>query len=126
VAIHVGGAVVAKRQRKPGRKRASKVTRQAQTIPKEPLAREIRRLVTEQGLSQAAAAVVVQDAASQLSLLLSGKLRGFSIDRLVRTLLRLGREVEIVVRPSSRPQRPRQATVTVVRTAPSRRRRRAS
>jgi predicted XRE-type DNA-binding protein len=124
VAIHVGGAVVVKRRRKPGRKRASKVTRQAQTIPKEPLAREIRRLVTERGLSQAAAAVVVQDAASQLSLLLSGKLRGFSIDRLVRTLLRLGREVEIVVRPSSR--RLRQATVTVVRTTPSRRRRRAS
>jgi predicted XRE-type DNA-binding protein len=115
---------VVKRRRKPGRKRASKVTRQAQTIPKEPLAREIRRLVTERGLSQAAAAVVVQDAASQLSLLLSGKLRGFSIDRLVRTLLRLGREVEIVVRPSSR--RLRQATVTVVETTPSRRRRRAS
>jgi predicted XRE-type DNA-binding protein len=124
VAIHVGGAVVVKRRRKSGRKRASKVTRQAQTIPKEPLAREIRRLVTERGLSQAAAAVVVQDAASQLSLLLSGKLRGFSIDRLVRTLLRLGREVEIVVRPSSR--RLRQATVTVVETTPSRRRRRAS
>jgi predicted XRE-type DNA-binding protein len=125
VAIHVGGAVVAKRRRKPGRKGASKAPRQAQAIPKEPLAREIRRLVAERGLSQAAAAVVVQDAASQLSLLLSGKLRGFSIDRLVRTLLRLGREVEIVVRPSSR--RLRQATVTVVRTTtPSRRRRRAS
>jgi predicted XRE-type DNA-binding protein len=125
VAIHVGGAVVAKQRRKPGRRGASKAPRQAQAIPKEPLAREIRRLVTEKGLSQAAAAVVVQDAASQLSLLLSGKLRGFSIDRLVRTLLRLGREVEIVVRPSSRSQRPRQAIVTVVRT-PSRQRRRAS
>ena len=117
--------MVAKQRRKPGRRGASKAPRQAQAIPKEPLAREIRRLVTEKGLSQAAAAVVVQDAASQLSLLLSGKLRGFSIDRLVRTLLRLGREVEIVVRPSSRSQRPRQAIVTVVRT-PSRQRRRAS
>ncbi len=111
-----------KRRRKP----TSKALRQAQTIPKEPLAHEIRRLVAEKGLSQAEAAALVQDAASQLSLLLSGKLRGFSIDRLVRTLLRLGREVEIVVRPSSRPQRSRQATVTIVRTGPAARRRRAS
>jgi predicted XRE-type DNA-binding protein len=113
---------VAKRRRAP-----TKAPRQAQTIPKEPLAREIRRLVTERGLSQADAAVVVQDAASQLSLLLSGKLRGFSVDRLVRTLLRLGRRVEIVVSPAS--QRLRQATVTITRErAPGRRggRRRAS
>jgi predicted XRE-type DNA-binding protein len=114
--------VAAKQRRKP----TSKVTRQAQTIPKEPLAREIRRLVVEKGLSQTDAAAVVQDAPSQLSLLLSGKLRGFSIDRLVRTLLRLGREVEIVVRPTGRPQRPRQASVTIVRTTPGQRGRRAS
>jgi predicted XRE-type DNA-binding protein len=96
------------------RKRSRSVPRQAQTIPKEPLAREIRRLVAEKGLSQAETAAIVQDAASQLSLLLSGKLRGFSIDRLVRTLLRLGREVEIVVRPSPRLQRPKHARVTIV------------
>lgn len=114
--------MVAKRRRE----RASRESRQAQAIPKEPLAREIRRLVTEKGLSQADAAAVVQDAASQLSLLLSGKLRGFSVDRLVRTLLHLGREVEIVVRPSARPNRPRRATVRVVTTAPARRRRSSS
>jgi predicted XRE-type DNA-binding protein len=117
-----GGAVVAKRRRT----RVSNESRQAQVIPKEPLAREIRRLVTEKGLSQADAAVVVQDAASQLSLLLSGKLRGFSIDRLVRTLLRLGREVEIVVRPSAQPRRARQATVRIITSAPARRRRGSS
>jgi predicted XRE-type DNA-binding protein len=108
------------------RKRASKESRQTQVIPKEPLAREIRRLVNEKGLSQADAAVVVQDAASQLSLLLSGKLRGFSVDRLVRTLLRLGREVEVVVKPSARLHRPKQATVRVVKTASTRRRPRSS
>ena len=105
------------------RGRASKASRQTQVVPKEPLAREIRRLVAEKGLSQAETAVLVQDAASQLSLLLSGKLRGFSIDRLVRTLLRLGREVEIVVKPSSRVHRPKRAMVRVVTTAPARRRR---
>lgn len=104
------------------RSAASKTTRrQAQVIPKEPLAREIRRLVTEKGLSQVDAAVIVQDAASQLSLLLSGKLRGFSTERLVRTLVRLGREVEIIVRPATRSQRPRQAVVTIVKAARARR-----
>ncbi len=100
---------------KRGRRATSKTTqRQGQVIPKEPLAREIKRLVTEKGLSQADAAVIVQDAASQLSLLLSGKLRGFSAERLVRTLLRLGRDVEIIVRPAARPQRARHAVVTIV------------
>jgi predicted XRE-type DNA-binding protein len=111
------GVAVAKRRRRA----ATKAPRQVQAIPKEPLAREIRRLVDERGLSQADAAVIVHDAASQLSLLLSGKLRGFSIDRLVRTLLHLGREVELVVRPSASGRKRRQANVTVVTAAPGRR-----
>jgi len=100
---------------------SSRTSRQAQTIPKEPLAREIRRLIEERGLSQVDAAVVVHDAASQLSLLLSGKLRGFSTDRLVRTLLYLDRDVELVVRPAARKRR--QATVTIVTTGAGRGRR---
>jgi len=107
------------------RKAAAKSSRQLQTIPKEPLAREIRRLIEERGLSQADAAVIVRDAASQLSLLLSGKLRGFSIDRMVRTLLHLGREVELVVRPSTSGRRRRQATVTIVGSSPARGRRKS-
>jgi predicted XRE-type DNA-binding protein len=116
---HVGGSAVVRRRRS-----AAKTPRQAQTIPKEPLAREIRRLIEERGLSQADAAVIVHDAASQLSLLLSGKLRGFSIDRMVRTLLHLGREVELVVRPSASGRKRRQATVTVMTESPPRRGRR--
>jgi len=112
VAKNTLGAVVKRRRV------ASKASRQAQVIPKEPLAREIRRLIEERGLTQADAAVLVRDAASQLSLLLSGKLRGFSIDRLVRTLLYLGRDVELVVRPSAARRRRREATVTVM-TRPS-------
>ena len=67
----------------------------------------------EKELSQAKAAALVGDAASELSLLLSGELRGFSVDRLVRTLLRLGREVEIVVRPAGG-RRAKHATVRIV------------
>jgi predicted XRE-type DNA-binding protein len=114
----LGGTAVAKRRRKAAS--TTRTARQTQVIPKEPLAREIRRLVTEKGLSQVDAAVIVQDAASQLSLLLSGKLRGFSTERLVRTLLRLGREVELVVRPA-RSQRPRHAIVTIKKTGSVRR-----
>jgi predicted XRE-type DNA-binding protein len=110
---------------KRGRKAAARARQQTQTIPKEPLAREIRRLIEERGLSQVDAAVVVHDAASQLSLLLSGKLRGFSTDRLVRTLLHLGREVELVVRPAAAGRKRRQAAVTIV-TAPSGRGRRTA
>jgi len=110
--------VVVKRRRTSASKSSSRTSRQAQTIPKEPLAREIRRLIEERGLSQVDAAVVVHDAASQLSLLLSGKLRGFSTDRLVRTLLYLGRDVELVVRPSARKRR--QATVRIVTTGSAR------
>ena len=108
--ITSGGVAVVKR----GRKVAARARQQTQTIPKEPLAREIRRLIDERGLSQVDAAAIVHDAASQLSLLLSGKLRGFSTDRLVRTLLYLGRDVELVVRPAPAGRKRRQATVTIV------------
>ncbi len=115
--------MVTRRQRRTAKvPRQAKAPRHLQSIPKEPLAREIRRLVAEKNLSQTAAAAVVQDAPSQLSLLLSGKLRGFSADRLVRTLLRLGRDVQIVVKPAARPQRPGRASVTVITTADGRRR----
>jgi len=116
--------VVVKRRRasasKSSSRTSSRTSRQAQTIPKEPLAREIRRLIEERGLSQVDAAVIVHDAASQLSLLLSGKLRGFSTDRLVRTLLYLGREVELVVRPAAAGRKRRQAAVTIVTAASGR------
>lgn len=71
-----------------------------QTIPKEPLAREIRRLVVEKGLSRVAAAALVGQAASQISVIFSGQLHGYSSDRLLKVLLGLGRDVDIVIRPT--------------------------
>ena len=41
------------------------------------------------------------DAPSQVSLVVTGKLRGFSTERLIRMLARLGRDIDIVIRPSS-------------------------
>lgn len=71
-----------------------------QTIPKEILAKEIRTIIQYRHLNQAQAAEVVGDAQSQLSLVLSGKLDGFSSDRLLQMLLRLGRNVDIIIRPT--------------------------
>lgn len=52
-------------------------------------------------MTQTEAAYVMRDAPSQISLVVTGKLRGFSTDRLVRMLNGLGRNVDIVVRNSN-------------------------
>ena len=61
---------------------------------------EIQSIVDKRDMSQVAVADETGEARSQVSLLLNGKLRGFSTDRLVRILLRLGRDIEIVIRQS--------------------------
>ena len=61
---------------------------------------EIQSIVEKRDMSQVEVADETGEARSQVSLLLNGKLRGFSTDRLVRILLRLGRDIEIVIRPS--------------------------
>ena len=70
-------------------------------VPKEKLLDEIKAIVHYRHLSQGELAAMVGDAASQMSLLLSGKLHGFSTDRLLRTLMRLGKDVDIVVKGSA-------------------------
>lgn len=69
-------------------------------IKKAPLAKEIARIIEDRGLTQTEASYIVKDAPSQLSLISTGKLAGFSAERLLRTLTRLGRDVEITIRPA--------------------------
>jgi predicted XRE-type DNA-binding protein len=69
-------------------------------ISKEDLLSEIQSIVDKRDMSQVQVADETGEARSQVSLLLNGKLRGFSTDRLVRILLRLGRDIEIIIRPS--------------------------
>jgi predicted XRE-type DNA-binding protein len=83
------------------------------SIPKVALAREVQRLIIEKDLSQVAAAAVVRDAPSQISLLMSGRLEGFSAERLLRMLVHLGRDVELVITRSRRPQRTGRIRVTL-------------
>ena len=69
-------------------------------ISKEDLLSVIQGIVDKRDMSQVQVADETGEARSQVSLLLNGKLRGFSTDRLVRILLRLGRDIEIGIRPS--------------------------
>jgi predicted XRE-type DNA-binding protein len=69
-------------------------------IPKSVLAKEIASILEDQELTQTEAAYIMRDAPSQISLVVTGKLRGFSTERLLRMLARLGRDIDIVIRPS--------------------------
>lgn len=69
------------------------------------LARAIRHLVEERGLSQRAAAPIVRVTQPELSRLWQRRLDGFSIDRLCRILTALDQDVRIVVHPKSRSRR---------------------
>ena len=62
-------------------------------------------------MTQTEAAYIMRDAPSQISLVVTGKLRGFSTERLLRMLARLGRDIDIVIRPS----KGKSGKVTVIR-----------
>ena len=59
-------------------------------------------LFERRGLTQAAAAEVLEVDQPKVSALMRGRLAGFSLDRLVRFLVLLGSDVEIVVKPRRR------------------------
>jgi predicted XRE-type DNA-binding protein len=64
----------------------------------EPGAR-IRAAILERGWTQVHAAAVLGIDQPKVSLLMSARVSGFSIERLVQLLLRLDRDLDIVVRP---------------------------
>jgi predicted XRE-type DNA-binding protein len=78
--------------------RKKAVPQREELIKKAVLAKEIARILEERGLTQTEASYIVRDAPSQLSLMVNGHLRGFSTERLLRTLTRLGRDIEIRIR----------------------------
>jgi predicted XRE-type DNA-binding protein len=70
-------------------------------IPKETLAQFVADVLEKRGLSQTEAAELMDDAPSQVSLVVGGKVRGFSPERLLRMIAKLGHDVEIVIRKGS-------------------------
>lgn len=70
---------------------------------KRSVAKQIADTIDDRGLTQTEAAFLMKDAPSQVSLVVTGKLRGFSAERLLRMLAMLGNAVEITITTKSRP-----------------------
>jgi predicted XRE-type DNA-binding protein len=64
------------------------------------LANQICRIIESRGLTQTRAAELLRLDQPKISALMHGKLKGFSVERLIRCLNDLGQEVEIIVRPA--------------------------
>ena len=90
------------------------VPRPQEYLAKAQLAVEIARRVKELRLTQAQAAERLGVDQPKVSALIRGRLDGFSTDRLLRFLVDLGREVDIVVR---RPKSKKPGGVRVLATA---------
>ena len=71
-------------------------------LAKAALANQIASIVSHRHLTQMEAARVLGTGQPNVSELLAGKLDGFSIERLIRYLNTLGRDVQIVVTPKPR------------------------
>ncbi len=76
--------------------------RPAEALAKAELARKIGEVIAKRRLTQAAAAELLNLDQPKVSALVRGRLAGFSLDRLVRLLVLLGRDVEIVVKSRAR------------------------
>lgn len=63
---------------------------------------KIERTIRQRELSQAAAAKVMGIDQPKVSAMLGGQFRGYSVERLMRFLVALGHDVEIVVKPRKR------------------------
>ncbi len=66
------------------------------------LVTEIREIIYKRGLTQEQAAEILGLTQPKVSRLLKGQFRGISERRLLSCLTRLGRDVQIVVRPTPR------------------------
>jgi predicted XRE-type DNA-binding protein len=81
-------------------------------LVKAQLARAISTIVAQRNLSQTQAAKLLGIDQPKVSALTRGRLTGFSIDRLLRFLLALDRDVEIVITP--KPGSRERAQVSIV------------
>src|SRR5690349_4974061 len=75
-------------------------------LAKAELAAKIIAEIQRRRLTQTEAAKILGVDQPKISALKQGKLSGFSIERLMRLLLALGRDIEITVKARSRPRSP--------------------
>ena len=81
-------------------------------LAKADLAIEISSIIEDRGLTQAEAAEIMGVDQPKVSALVRGRLGGFSMERLYRFLNALGRDVEIVVRPTPESEKGSRLRVT--------------
>lgn len=73
-----------------------------EALAKAELAHAISQIINRRRLSQAQAAALLDIDQPKVSAIRRGRLAGFSLERLLRLLLALNRDVEIVIRPAAR------------------------
>lgn len=69
--------------------------------PKAELVYKLGRMIADRRLTQAQTAEILGINQPKVSALLRGQLDGFSVERIMRFLVALGNDVEIVVKPTS-------------------------
>ena len=74
-----------------------------EALLKSDLAIRISQLIEERHLTQKEAAKVLGVAQPNISNLVRGELRGFTVERLMRFLMALGQNIFVVVRPQTTP-----------------------
>lgn len=87
------------------------VARPEEALAKAELVHKIATTIERHGLTQAEAARLLEVDQPKISALKRGRLAGFSLDRLVRFLVLLGNDVEIVVK--ARRRSPRHARLMI-------------
>jgi len=82
-------------------------------LAKAEMVRQISRIVATRGLTQTQTAELLGTTQPKVSDLLRGRLSGFSMERLIRFLNALGRDVEIVVKKKPRTRRHARVRVSI-------------
>jgi len=99
------------------RSRTGKTARRKKTkdvgIPRVQLASIVERQIDKFGLSRNDAAIIVRDAASQVSRLMTGHAYEFSSDRLIEWLTRLGTDVTLRIKHAKKLGRRGKVRITV-------------
>jgi len=76
-------------------KQARKRTVVPAVLAKAPIAKAIAAIIKDRGWTQTETGYATGEAPSQISLMVSGKLHGFSAERLLRMLTALGCDIEV-------------------------------
>ena len=87
------------------------LARPEERLAKARLALEIERIIRQRGLTQAEAGKILGIDQPKVSALRRGRLSGFSVERLIRFLNALDRDVEIVVKAKAPSRRRGQISV---------------